>query len=80
MSSSVSGILMSAVSGRKRQGTAPRKAMTAVIRNGALSDHTDWESVCQYTLFHINVVLTEYTMYGDPICEIIDMTLMTAEP
>ena len=35
--------MRSAVSGRKRPGTAPRKARAAVIRNGALSDNTDWE-------------------------------------
>ena len=41
MSSSESGILTSAVSGRKRLGRAPRTQRAAMSRKGALSDSTD---------------------------------------
>ena len=41
MSSRLSGILRSAVSGRNNPGIAPRKHKNAIIRNGALSDRTD---------------------------------------
>ena len=47
-SASVAGSSSPAVSGRKRPGSAPRKARAAVIRNGALSDNTDWDGECFY--------------------------------
>ena len=52
MSSRVSGILRSAVSGKKRPGMAPSKQRKPIIRNGAFSDITDWKSWSK--LFSLN--------------------------
>ena len=41
MSSRLSGILRSAVSGNKRPGMAPSKQRKLMIRKGAFSDMTD---------------------------------------
>ena len=50
MSSRESGIFKSAVSGRKRPGTAPTTQRKAMMRKGAFSDMTDWSN---YITFRI---------------------------